>query len=222
VKGLSPRTSETPSEMPQFLHVLRISCPDGKREHLISPVRMDEWSVSPDGTGALGLAKGHSDVQDGLYYVNLYSNRIVPLDSGELSQWQRDGKAAFRVRKIGTNSKWLCRFDTQTAEETPLLRIPDGQRLTLLSPTARFAILSREGMRPRPLSLVHVATGRKKVLDVSWLSTGAIARDDWTRDFPWASAWAADETAFVLPHSGMTKMRSRAYLYHTPDGWLGR
>jgi hypothetical protein len=204
------------AKQPAFLRVLRVGFPQGPTESWSSPQVFAEWSVAPN--AAYAFAWPPEGTLGGACCIDLRTHQQIPVDGNERFQWQRDSRAAYRVRSLGTGT-WLYRFDVAQRREQATLRIPDGQDLLSLSPGGRFAILSDEVRHVYPLSLADVRTGQVCRLDVSLVSAMlASLGSDW-QFFPWYSAWSSDERHFVLNRLDLPSQSAKLYLYDVPNGW---
>lgn len=139
---------------PQQLHVLTIRRDGRTVEHNVSPQRFLRWRVSPDFEHAFAAEPETAD-RSVTYYLDLGANSCVPVGGQSLPVWEFDGRYAFRTVDFGEPGVWLCRFDTEGAEETKLLKIPRGGHLASLS--ARAVRIGQA----RPLQNVISFAGRR-------------------------------------------------------------
>ena len=189
-------------------------------EHNVSPQRFLRWRVSPDFEHAFAAEPETAD-RSVTYYLDLGANSCVPVGGQSLPVWEFDGRYAFRTVDFGEPGVWLCRFDTEGAEETKLLKIPRGGHLASLSARGRFALVRLGRFRMSSLSLVDVATGNRRRLDTSALSSlfGTIF-DVWHARFPWVSVWSPDERRFLMHSLAIPDGSLRTHMWSVPDDWL--
>ena len=131
-----------------------------------------------------------------------------------------DGRCAFRTISFGPNETWLCRFDTETASETRLLKICKGEELVALSSRGRFALMGLRFPGLAHLFVVDAASGRRKRLDVSIMAVASAMILKPSLDYvPRGSPWLDDERRFLLSSPALDGTY-RTYLYSVPDDWV--
>ena len=228
VQGRRPRYEDSRDD-PYELLILRVNVETRETNLSAAAMRFRRWRLSPDASRAFACgATGERDM--GVRYVNLRTGKQVSLGGYTLPVWQRDSRSALRVTYHDGDGHWLCRFDTETLTETLLLKIPDKTELIAPSPNGRFALLRRTGMAIRPISLVDVATGRQKHLDLSLTSTLFLWGEFPSRydHLAGLSIWSGNETRFMLQAIDIDRALARepdevpvrTYLYSVPEDWM--
>ena len=171
-------TSKVPPgsrEIKTALHLFSLNLQNRQTEHFISNRRFRYWHLSPD-FGRAFAVDYTNESKTSISYVDLPTEEVVELVTGEIPTWQQDGRYAFRLRDHQAN-QWLARFDAQARTETLLLRTPPNTVLKGISPKGRFALFGKLEILSLRISLImDISTGKTFTMEnpgvnlVAWWS----------------------------------------------------